>query len=63
MGNSEDSPTKTHDDIIVKVNVVSRKACKIREKKLSVEREKPVDSAKKYENGIKMKHKLEEIKI
>lgn len=52
-----------HEDIIVKVSVVSTNACSIRETKLSVDSEKPVDSAKKYENGIKMKHRFENMKV
>lgn len=63
MGNIDDKPMNIQDDNMVNVKVVSKKACKIREKKLSVDRENPVDSAKKYENGIKMKHKFEKMNI
>ena len=63
FGKTNERPRKMHDKIIVSVSWVSRIAWKIREQKLSVERENPVDSAKKYEKGIKMKHKLEKINM
>ena len=63
IGKIVDKPIKITARIMVSVSCVSNMAWKKREIKLSVERENPVDSAKKYEKGISMKQKLENMKI